>query len=343
MNRQGFLKLRNGLVEHVNGHQFTVSDLGVYTFLHLNKNWRTGICWTNAKGVATTLDDSPHSSIKDSFRRLREKKYIQYRQGDGSRSNYAVLLIEDEPTDGVLKGCRLKGFADDKLDKVVYDISTADRPDTVLRASACRLEFGWLSSGDRLVTVPLQDLQDFKTYKTLQEEQDLPDGEDVPPAAATPPPRSEARLQAKKAGKAPEVEDQDSESEPQLETPNSGSDPEALKLAQDFWLWLPDSPAYCKAWTTRWASQIKSKPEAVAYVRRVLHYATTQNQFFITGLKGCLRREEDPLSYLLDDKYQNVLSAMEVDESKKQQAKKSGSNKAPNPGGFEYREKQREI
>jgi len=173
MNRQGFLKLRNGLVEHVNGHQFTVSDLGVYTFLHLNKNWRTGICWTNAKGVATTLDDSPHSSIKDSFRRLREKKYIQYRQGDGSRSNYAVLLIEDEPTDGILKGCRLKGFADNNFDKVVYDVFTADRPDAVLRASARRLEVGWSSSGDRLVTVPLQDLQDYKTYKTLSDEEEL--------------------------------------------------------------------------------------------------------------------------------------------------------------------------
>jgi hypothetical protein len=180
MNREGFLKLRNGLIEHVDGRQFTANDLGVYLFLHLHKNWRSGICWTNAAGVATTLDGSPHSSVKRSFERLRERHYIQYRKGDGSRANYPVLLINDEPTRGILKGCRLKGFIDLNFEVVEYEVSDGECLERIQKIAAVYPERGWCCdqsvSGAWLVRIPLPDLQDFKTFKTLpdvEEEKDL--------------------------------------------------------------------------------------------------------------------------------------------------------------------------
>jgi len=132
-----------------------------------------------------------------------------------------------------------------------------------------------------------------------------PEG-DVPPAAATPP-----------SGNVPSSSQ---------EQEGIVADSESLKLAQDFWLWI-DSPDYCRNCTGRWASQIESRPESVEFVRAALRYAT-ENEFFVTGLKAVIRRKEDPVSYLLRDKFENILTSMEVAEAKqKKRREKSGKEK----------------
>ncbi|SRR5216683_1873158 len=168
MANNGFTKIRKGLLEHIEAQQFTAIDLGVYVYLHMRSNWRSGICWTNAKSVATGLG-TPHATVKQVFRKLREKGYIQYPEGCGSRANYPVALINAEPTKGILYGCRVVGFTDSDMHTVTYDISTAEHPEDILKASAQHPERILRTSAEQLVNIPLQDLQDFKTSKTLQD------------------------------------------------------------------------------------------------------------------------------------------------------------------------------
>ena len=171
----GYVQIRNGLREHVAAGQFSPTDLAVYLFLHLHKNWKTAICWTNARSIATCFKLDHASTVQDSFRRLRDKGYIQYRPGDGKRGSYPVLIVGDEPTHGVLKGCRLIGFAESTYEAVNYQWPPEKPTDAVLRACADRVETGRWACADRALTVPLPDITDFKTDKTLPDLSNLPE------------------------------------------------------------------------------------------------------------------------------------------------------------------------
>jgi hypothetical protein len=44
----GFVMIRNGIREHIEGGRLAGYALGVYFYLHLTCTWKTGICYTNA-------------------------------------------------------------------------------------------------------------------------------------------------------------------------------------------------------------------------------------------------------------------------------------------------------
>lgn len=180
MAYDGFTKIRNGLLEHVEAQQFTPGDLGVYLYLHMRANWRTGICWTNCQSIATTFGCEKWE-INESFQRLRAKGYINYPHGNGRRGNYPVAISNAEPTLGLLKGWRLTGFVGNGFERVEYQISNAGLTDDQ-RSTYARLteNLRWdlrSTNAGLTLNLPLQDIQDFKTSKTLQ---DLPDFQDLP-------------------------------------------------------------------------------------------------------------------------------------------------------------------
>lgn len=155
----GFTAIRLGLLEHIETGRFALTDLGIYTYLHMRRNWASGICFTNARSIATTFD-VPHSTVKDSFRRLKEKGYIDYPEGNGARGSYPVLLLKCEPTEGVLKASRLISRADNNFQAIVYEFPSCDRPLAILTTARQRPDTVLWTAADRLLTVPLQDLQD---------------------------------------------------------------------------------------------------------------------------------------------------------------------------------------
>ncbi|HET7216355.1 MAG TPA: hypothetical protein VFL79_22395, partial [Terriglobia bacterium] len=118
----GFIKIRNGLREHIRQGHLCPTDLGIYLFLHLEVDWGTGIVFTNASGIANTFDGKVSvRTVQDALHRLREHRYINYRRGNGQRASYTILIHKYQPTVGVRCGFRLNAFADNSLTNPVYE------------------------------------------------------------------------------------------------------------------------------------------------------------------------------------------------------------------------------
>jgi hypothetical protein len=113
-NAAGFLRIRNGIWEHIKNGRLTANDWAVYiTILHF-ADWQTGICTSNAQSLAAAWGDFNRSSgnkteaFQNAMQRLRKNGYIDYPEGNGKRGNFAIFIDKAEPTKGILKGWRLR-------------------------------------------------------------------------------------------------------------------------------------------------------------------------------------------------------------------------------------------
>lgn len=123
-NDAGFLRLRNGLREHIRAGAMSPNDFSVYSSLHFFANWKLGIYYGTAGSIAALWTgwerkDRKHG-VQESLERLRKRGYIDYPTGNGERGNYPILINKAEPTLGVLRGWRLRlvgsvGQTDDEL------------------------------------------------------------------------------------------------------------------------------------------------------------------------------------------------------------------------------------
>jgi hypothetical protein len=151
-----FTAIRNGLLEHIRAGKICPFDLGIYTFLQLTMDWETGICFTNARSIAVQFGSTVSAKdVRQSLYRLRQKRYVNYREGDGSRGSYDVLIHKARPTVGRHVGMQLNAFAIGSLDAPVYDLHNNDA--TVKRLS------------ENSVTTVIGPLQDLKTLQDVQD------------------------------------------------------------------------------------------------------------------------------------------------------------------------------
>jgi hypothetical protein len=130
MKDEGFTKIRNGILEHINAGKFSPSDLGVYLFLHRTCDWRTGIYKGTAIGIAFGFGNVYHKNVvKHALSSLREARFINYRLGTGSKGYYSILIDKFEPTFGPLKGQRLNAWKHGSKVIAAYDPLEASRPE----------------------------------------------------------------------------------------------------------------------------------------------------------------------------------------------------------------------
>ena len=163
-----FTAIRNGIREHVSAGKLSPFDLGIYTFLHLWADWKTGIYQGCALSIAYSFGDpSQKGHIQQSLRRLRDRRYINYPRGDGSRGGYSILIHKYEPTVGELLGTRLNAWKNGVLVQPDYELQNGG--DTVATRSR---------NGDATVMTPIQDIKTLD-IKTQHEEQ-------IAPSIATP-------------------------------------------------------------------------------------------------------------------------------------------------------------
>jgi len=111
---------------------------------------------------------------------------------------------------------------------------------------------------------------------------------------------------------------------PEPESPVSNPDDPVLKLVHDVWRLLGKPSEYKNGETfKRWFDLIEPKVKAhtLEYVRRVLTYAIHENEFFQSGLKVARNKGQDPVEYLVTEKWVNIESALEVAESKAKRKK----------------------
>ncbi len=176
----GFSPIRRGLIEHIREGRFCPSDLGIYTFLLLTADWATGVCYSCAAGIASQFGDPGLKElVQKALRRLRQNGYINYQRGHGQRGSYPILINKYEPTVGALCGTRLNAFAENGLDKPVYEPKNGEA------TAEPRSSHG----GDTVagtVETPILEVKtlDLKDVKTLQDKSE---------GANAPPPRTEKR------------------------------------------------------------------------------------------------------------------------------------------------------
>jgi hypothetical protein len=180
MSDQGFLRLRNGILEHVDEGVFhgRMRAYGLYVYLLQRRKWASGIVWTNARSISTTFGE-PLSSIQEDLRFLRDRNYIQYPKGSGRRGNYPVCIINDQPTEGMLKDYRLSGFADNTFQTVIYEPINGQHTDAVLRACAGWAEDRLWAGGAHALHMPLQDIRQSRLLDS-EDEREEREGADKP-------------------------------------------------------------------------------------------------------------------------------------------------------------------
>lgn len=157
-NDQGFLRLRNGLLEHVEEGRFNLRLYALYIYLLQRRRWASGIVWTNARSIATTFGEKI-TTVQSLMQTLRVRGYIQYPKGFGKKGNYPVCIINDQPTHGMLTGYRLSGFSDETYTSVIYEPLNGEHTEIVLTTYG-----GWaddrLTMGSaRVLIVPLLDIR----------------------------------------------------------------------------------------------------------------------------------------------------------------------------------------
>jgi hypothetical protein len=163
MATEGFSKIRNGLRDHIKDGKMCPTDLGVYLYLHMSCDYATGIYTGTALGIAYGFGDvTLKDKIKHTLNRLRKSRFINYRNGNGKRKGYAILIDKYEPTYGARSGQRLNAWK--HADSVIpeYEPVPGDSPGQTP---------GWLPvasqsrAGRVPVGSPIPDIQTIQTEK----------------------------------------------------------------------------------------------------------------------------------------------------------------------------------
>ena len=108
----GFAQIRNGLLEHIKAGKLSPADAGVYLYLHLACDYKTGIIHTTALGIAATgFGDAIYTDkVQESLSRLKKIRFINYPKGIGKRGGYDILIDKFEPKGGDWVGYRLNAW-----------------------------------------------------------------------------------------------------------------------------------------------------------------------------------------------------------------------------------------
>jgi hypothetical protein len=166
----GFTKIRNGIVEHINDGKLSPFDLGIYTYLQLRADWTTGIVKTCAASIAYGFSDaSLTKAIQRSLHRLRDRHYINYPEGYGKRGRYEILIHKYRVAVGRLSGMELNAWKNGFLVKPEYQPWGGER---AVGGQSC--------GGDAAVLRPIQDFKEVEDVKDkishLKSESEIPEG-----------------------------------------------------------------------------------------------------------------------------------------------------------------------
>jgi len=162
-----FTAIRNGILDHIRDGKICPFDFGVYVFIHLRADWSSGICHACASTIAYQFGDPKlKKHIQRSLHRLRERKYINYLEGNGKRGSCPILIHKYGVAVGGLSGTRLNAWTHGDLVRPEYEPAGGSRA----------VEGQWGGSRGALEG-PILDL------KTLQDLQDKSEGAGAPSRA----------------------------------------------------------------------------------------------------------------------------------------------------------------
>jgi hypothetical protein len=121
MEWDNYTMMRNGIREHMQRGRFSATDMAVYQTLLLWADWATGIYFGCAETICSAWGGQlKPKTVRDSLCRLRANLYINYREGDGQRGSYNILINKYQPTMGHMVGWELNAVTSTDFDNPVY-------------------------------------------------------------------------------------------------------------------------------------------------------------------------------------------------------------------------------
>ena len=127
---QGFIKLRRGLIEHVQTGKLTGSMFAVYMWIHFKADFETGrVFRITARSIGEDLSMSVHA-VRRCLNRL-EKIGLIRRFYTRRNAGYRVLINKYEPTSGARVGYRLNAWASDSYENLAFEPASQDASDPV--------------------------------------------------------------------------------------------------------------------------------------------------------------------------------------------------------------------
>lgn len=136
MNGDSFAIVRSGILDHTIAGRLGVGELGVYTVVHLQADFSTGVWWGSAPRV---LAAAPRGkSLRDIQRHLQtlvEIRFLRPFHAHGARGNFPWLIDKYDVKLGALKGKRLNAWASTSWRNPVYESWAQDDADAVAQAA----------------------------------------------------------------------------------------------------------------------------------------------------------------------------------------------------------------
>ena len=115
--------IRSGIIEHLLSGRLSLFDFGVYTVVHLQANFRTGIWRGSAPRIlATSPRGASLRAVQRGLETLNEIGFLRSFHQRGLRGNYPVLIDKYDVRTGALKGMRLNAWKSESWEKPRYEV-----------------------------------------------------------------------------------------------------------------------------------------------------------------------------------------------------------------------------
>ena len=118
----GRFAVMRDLQDHLIAGRVSALDVGIYTIIHWQADFKSGVWWGSAPKVhATAPRGLSLRDVQRSIQTLTDVGFLKPFHKHGQRGNYPVLLNKYEPLSGALKGFRLNAASSDDWKQPKYD------------------------------------------------------------------------------------------------------------------------------------------------------------------------------------------------------------------------------
>jgi hypothetical protein len=115
--------IRSGIVEHLLSGKLSLFDLGIYTVVHLQADFKTGIWRGSAPRIlATSPVGTSLRAVQRGLETLNDIRFLRSFHQRGVRGNYPVLIDKYDVRIGALKGMRLNAWKSESCEKPAYEL-----------------------------------------------------------------------------------------------------------------------------------------------------------------------------------------------------------------------------
>lgn len=118
-----FAMIRSGILDHLLAGKLGLPELGIYTVIHLQANFSTGVWWGSAPRIRSAAPRG--ASLRDvqrSLERLVQIRFIRPFHVHGQRGNYPWLIHKYRVRLGALRGHQLNAWASTCWERPAYEV-----------------------------------------------------------------------------------------------------------------------------------------------------------------------------------------------------------------------------